>query len=84
MNEERMQVIKLERKLKQLKKNTIAISLFSVVASCCLGIGLGYYLNNKSNNVPEEMKEFISFYNYFKKYYYEEDKSWYSLFTVEV
>ena len=38
MNEERMQVIKLERKLKQLKKNTIAISLFSVVASCCLGI----------------------------------------------
>lgn len=72
MNEETMKVIKLERKLKQIKRNAITFSIFGLIASTCLGIGLGYYFSEKRNGVPEEMKEFITFYNHFKENYYEE------------
>ena len=70
MNEETMKVIKLERKLKQIKRNAITFSIFGLIASTCLGIGLGYYFSEKRNGVPEEMKEFITFYNHFKENYY--------------
>ena len=72
MNEETLKVIKLERKLKQIKRNVITFSIFGLIASTCLGIGLGYYFNEKRNGVPEEMREFITFYNHFKENYYEE------------
>lgn len=73
MTQEEMKIIKLEAKVKNLKKNIIATSIFSIVASCCIGIGIGSLIKNSSNQeMTPEMKEFFEFYTFFKENYYEE------------
>lgn len=73
MTQEEMKIIKLEAKVKSLKKNTLAITIFSVIASCCIGIGLGSLIKtSREQELSKEMVEFLEFYNYFKEHYYEE------------
>lgn len=70
MTQEEIKIIKLEEKNKNLKKNAIVLSIFGIVAATSIGIGVGSLLSN--NNLSPEMKEFIEFYDFFKKNYYQE------------
>ena len=73
MTQEEMKIVKLESKVKSIRNNAIAISIFSMVASCCIGIGIGALIKtNKDGNITPEMREFIDFYNFFKENYYQE------------
>ncbi len=59
----------------QEKKNnrkTTIILCISIVLSACLGFGAGTIVSNSKNKMTPEMKEFISFYNFFKNNYYQE------------
>ena len=58
----------------QEKKNrkTAILFMVGILASGCLGFGVGRVVTNYKNKITPEMAEFLSFYNYFKEHYYQE------------
>ena len=58
----------------QEKKNkkTAILLIVGILASGCLGFGVGRVVTNYKNKITPEMAEFLSFYNYFKEHYYQE------------
>lgn len=57
---------------KKSSKKTTIFFIVGVLVSASLGFGVGSVVTNYKNKLTPEMKEFISFYNYFKDNYYQE------------
>ena len=72
MTQEEIQIVKLENKIKTIKKKAITLSIIGILTSMCIGVGIGGIVYNSKYNLTPEMREFIEFYNLFKANYYEE------------
>lgn len=72
MTQEEIQILKLEEKIKKIKKKSITFSIIGILTSMCIGVGIGGLVYNYKFNLSPEMREFVEFYNFFKSNYYEE------------
>ena len=72
MTQEEIQIVKLEKKIKRVKRKAISFSIIGILVSMCLGVGIGGIIYNYKFNLSPEMREFVEFYNFFKSNYYEE------------
>ena len=72
MTQEEIQIVKLENKIKKIKKKAVTFSIIGILTSMCIGVGIGGLVYNYKYNLTPEMREFVEFYNFFKANYYEE------------
>lgn len=72
MNQEELKINRLERQVKNLKKSLVSTAIVSIIASTCLGAGIGYLIGEKKSGLSSEMREFLDFYEFFKTNYYEQ------------
>jgi carboxyl-terminal processing protease len=68
MTNEQIEIIKLNKRQKELKKNMIFICVISSLITCGVGVGLGSLINKRSKN----MNEFLKFYDYFSSHFYQD------------